>query len=139
VADAILRLGEIPGTSRHNTHIPKQKGRANANGGDGKYGLSQSYRSRDERENEREMREARQAKHGHGPGGIDRGGERTRNGHGHAPGHRTRVSFDLPRPLDGEDEVEGLSAGSDDGTIIRDEAYEICRRLWEIGEVAEGG
>lgn len=123
VADAIYRLGEIPGTTRRNTHIPKQqKGKAGyVNGGDGKYGLSQSYRSREERQNDTEERQAR---HGH---------LAPKN----ASGHKSRVSFDLPRP--DEDEDDGMSAGSDDGRTVQDEAYEICRRLWEIGDVAEGG
>jgi hypothetical protein len=132
VADAIIRLGEIPGTSRHNTHIPRQRGKAGyINGGDGKYGLSQSYRSRDERQNERESRDAR---HGH------LAAEGNTTGQRHTPGHKSKVSFDLPRAEDREEEEEErLSTGSDDGRIVRDEAYEICRRLWEIGEVAEGG
>jgi hypothetical protein len=131
VADAIIRLSEIPGTSRHNTHIPKQKGKAGyVNGGDGMYGLSQSYRSREERQNEKEAKEAR---HGHLAAESSAAGQR------HTPGHKSRVSFDLPRAEDREEEEDRLSAGSDDGRIVHDEAYEICRRLWEIGEVAEGG
>lgn len=127
VGEAIHRLGEIPGTSRRNTHIPKQqRGKAGyINGGDGKYGLSQSYRSREERQNETE---AQQARHGHlAPSAAQK----------LAAGHKGRVSFDLPRP--DEDEDDRMSAGSEDGRIVRDEAYEICRRLWEIGDVAEGG
>jgi hypothetical protein len=130
VADAVYRLGEIPGTTRRNTRIPKQQQKGKAgyiNGGDGKYGLSQSYRSRDERQ---DQKEANQARHGH---------LAAENGQKHTPGHKSRVSFDLPRVDDREDDDEGLSVGSDDGRIVRDEAYEICRRLWEIGDVAEGG
>ncbi|KAE9961910.1 hypothetical protein BLS_001148 [Venturia inaequalis] len=127
VGEAIHRLGEIPGTSRRNTHIPKQqKGKAGyLNGGDGKYGLSQSYRSREERQNETE---AQQARHGHlAPNAAQR----------NTAGHKSRVSFDLPRGDEDEDDRE--SVRSDDGRIVRDEAYEICRRLWDIGDVAEGG
>ncbi|QDS72258.1 hypothetical protein FKW77_005996 [Venturia effusa] len=127
VAEAIHRLGEIPGTSRRNTHIPRQQ-RAKpgyVNGGDGKYGLSQSYRSREERHNETD---AQQARHGYlAPSAAQR----------HATGYKSRVSFDLPRADEDEDDV--ASVGSDDGRIVRDEAYEICRRLWEIGDGAEGG
>ncbi|TID20932.1 hypothetical protein E6O75_ATG05697 [Venturia nashicola] len=127
VGEAIHRLGEIPGTTRRNTYIPKQqKGKAGyINGGDGKYGLSQSYRNREERQN---GTEAQQGRHGHlAPSTAQR----------NAVGHKSRVSFDLPRA--DEDEDDRASVRSDDGRIVRDEAYDICRRLWDIGNVGNVG
>jgi hypothetical protein len=134
IADAIIRLSEIPSPPRQK-QIPKPKGKTGqANGIDGKYGLSQSYRSREEQH----LRDARIEQHGHGPNGADHAsGSDRRSVHG----HRSRVSFDLPgrpQPLDDEDDEPDAFLSSDNGRV-RDEAYEICRRLWEIGEVAEAG
>jgi hypothetical protein len=132
IADAITRLSEIPSAPRQK-QIPKPKGKTTqANGVDGRYGLSQSYRSREEQH----IRDARIEQHGHAPNGADHASSSDRRS---THGHRSRVSFDLPgRPQDEEEEEQDSFPGSDNGRV-RDEAYEICRRLWEIGEVAEAG
>jgi hypothetical protein len=138
VADAIVRLSEIPGTARQK-RIPGPKGAGkggHVNGsGDGKYGLSQSYRSREERQNERS------GKHSVAGGGPAAAAADKREAD--TKGHKARVSFELPTPMrlqhDEDEDQHHEGYGSDAGRIIRDEAYEICRRLWEIGEVAEAG
>jgi hypothetical protein len=134
VADAIIRLSEIPSAPRQKV-IPRPKGKpAHTNGVDGKYGLSQSYKSRDENH----IRDARVEQNGHGPSGTEQGPSSDRRS---LHGHRSRVSFDLPgrpQPQDDDEDEQDSFPGSDHARA-RDEAYEICRRLWEIGEVAEAG
>jgi hypothetical protein len=44
-------------------------------------------------------------------------------------GHKSRVSFDLPSVKTQESDDEDAGGGRG-----RNEAYEICRRLWEIGD-----
>jgi hypothetical protein len=53
-------------------------------------------------------------------------------------GHKSRVSFDLSnvRTEDSDDDRTPSRVGS---MRTRDEAYEICRRMWELGEVEGGG
>jgi hypothetical protein len=55
---------------------------------------------------------------------------------GSARGHKSRVSFDLPTSIrtEEEEEAEDRSRGGAVGGGRRDEAYEICRRLWDLGE-----
>lgn len=100
LADAVLRIEQIPGTPRK-TRVPRSAGTngfVNVHGGGS---LSTSFNDETE-------------------------------------GRRSRVSFDNGRGTrdDGDDE-ERHSFESDNGRV-RNEAEEMCRRLWESTEVVEG-
>ncbi|KAF2472451.1 uncharacterized protein BDR25DRAFT_283893 [Lindgomyces ingoldianus] len=50
---------------------------------------------------------------------------------------RSRVSFESHRGRD-DDDLEGRQSFESDGGRVRNEAEEICRRLWESAEMVEG-
>ena len=51
---------------------------------------------------------------------------------------RSRVSFEVARGARDDGDVEGRQSFGSDGGRVRNEVEEICRRLWESTEVAEG-
>lgn len=138
VADAIVRLAEIPGSARK-----RAAARSSTRNGylDGRQGSHQSYRD-GERRNGR-----------HTPGARDgtrtpaRDGRATPGRDGRAspdPDHKrkvSKVSFDVAGRDD--EDIEGRqSLGSDGQVDRRDELAELCRRIWEtvgVSEVEVGG
>ncbi|KAJ9661583.1 hypothetical protein H2201_006439 [Coniosporium apollinis] len=139
VADAIVRLAEIPGSARK-----RAAARSSTRNGylDSRQGSHQSYR-------DGERRDGR-----HTPGGRDgtrtpaRDGRATPGRDGRAspdPDHKrkvSKVSFDVAGRAD-DDDIEGRqSLGSDGQVDRRDELAELCRRIWEtvgVSEVEVGG
>jgi len=131
VADAVSRLTEIPGSPRKN-YIPKPSSSSSA-------GVAKAAAAAGRLTPSRDGAGAASPRHlGVSDGAAD---ERAPP----ASARRNRVSFELPGGSGGDGEMErgraASSYGSDDGgaRIVRDEAYELCRRLWEMSEVAEAG
>ncbi|KAF2641031.1 hypothetical protein P280DRAFT_300116 [Massarina eburnea CBS 473.64] len=96
LADAIIRVEQIPGTRRKHG-VPRSAGANGYINVHGSSSLSTSFNDETE-------------------------------------GRRTRVSFENG----GEGDVEGGDSFEGDGGRIRNEAEELCRRLWESIEAVEG-
>ncbi|KAF2732557.1 hypothetical protein EJ04DRAFT_513828 [Polyplosphaeria fusca] len=106
LADALLRIEQIPGTSRKN-RVPRPsttKGFASVHGSSS---LSTSFNE----------------------AGVETDGAGTR---------RSRVSFENGRGGRDEGDMEGRQSFESDNSRVRNEAEEICRRLWESTDVVEG-
>jgi hypothetical protein len=108
LADAVLRIQQMPGMSRK-TRISKT---ASSNGSaHGTSSMSTSFND----------------------AGIETDGASSRRS--------ARVSFDgghsRPRSRRDDGDVEGRQSFESDRTQNRNEAEEICRRLWESAEVIE--
>ncbi|KAF2421162.1 hypothetical protein EJ08DRAFT_597680 [Tothia fuscella] len=114
VADAIIRLSEIP-------NPPRQK---KAPRGDENHDRAESRA--ETLVNDKRRPET------NGGGSVRKGVQ--------GLGHKSRVSFDLPGKSQAhdDDEDDAESFPSSETSRVRDEAYEICRRMWEIGEAADG-
>ena len=150
VADAVIRVGRVEGSKQGRDRWVKSKPKT----------TSTESRGGDDRENtgvSHMPTRSRDSGHSAHPQGVDRdlhphhppmdrfivtAPVEERDRHGEHRGveqarsnHRARVSFDLPSSAPSEaDAGEGGSFGSnsDNGRVaMRDEAYEICRRLWE--------
>lgn len=114
VTDSLKRLSEIPGAPH-----PVQTPRPRTGGADGNHGLAQTHRERRD-------------------GGAAEEGERERRSL-HGEPRRSRVSFDIRTTVAEDDgDVEGRQSFGSEAERERDEAFEICRRLWEMGEVSQG-
>ena len=112
LADSIVRIQQIPGVSRK-TRIPKT-GSANGSTTPRTHGASSLSTSFNE-------------------AGIETDGASSRRS--------ARVSFDgehgRPRSRRDDGEVEGRQSFESDSAPSRNEAEEICRRLWESAEIME--
>lgn len=140
LAEAVGRLGESSDIRRNHINRPKSSkgagGSASSSGGS----LSQTYRETQSQTTSSVHRQ--QTHHGHATASSSKKDE---GDSAHA--HRSRVSFDLPgrpAPQEGEDDEQGskTESFSSDSGRVRDEAYDICRRMWALdysgGGVNEG-
>ncbi|KAF1953719.1 hypothetical protein CC80DRAFT_137334 [Byssothecium circinans] len=100
LADAIIRIEQIPGTPRK-TRVPRTGGANGYVNVHGSSSLSTSF-------------------------------------HDETEGRRSRVSFENARDGRGDGDVEGRQSFESDNGRVRNEAEEICRRLWESIEAVEG-
>lgn len=103
LADAIVRIEQIPGTPRK-TRVPRSAGTNGFVTVHGGSSLSTSFNDE-----------------------TDGSGTR-----------RSRVSFENGRRSRDDGDLEGRQSFESDNGRIRNEAEEICRRLWESSEVVEG-
>ncbi|KAF1981989.1 hypothetical protein K402DRAFT_408010 [Aulographum hederae CBS 113979] len=122
VADSISRIHAVPGTPTHKQAPTPRSARSSQINGSGsdRYGLSSSFQNRQHLSHAAEERASEHSS------------------------RRARVSFEVPGPEGDGEGAGGHSFGSDGPADAAreprgDEAQEICRRLWEMAEVAEGG
>ncbi|KIW04429.1 uncharacterized protein PV09_04699 [Verruconis gallopava] len=138
VADAVSRLREIPHPER-DTHTPKSSKQVDHDEKSGSIPLDRhcnpegtfKVRPQDEHKLDERTKQARQHQ---APQHDER--RAVAGSKSEERGHRSRVSFDLPsaRVEDTDEEDGGSGTMLRTGAVRRDATYELCRRMWEMGE-----
>jgi hypothetical protein len=156
VADSLYRVRRLQHTKEGRerwVNPPSRKGKSptpDARSLDGREPKSVQHRPTSSRDSMKRSVDREMHPHHPPPANIhvtapqdERGRERQHRGdrvEATKAGHKARVSFDLPStPQEEGGGHESFGSNSDSGRPPPDEAYEICRRLWEgIGLEGEG-
>jgi hypothetical protein len=134
VEDALGRLGK---TALADISTSKGKGKA-ADKGTGNQAQTptqpQSQSQSQQQRRSKDNQSATEQQHRHHPRQDEHrsvGLERTEPQHLHS--RKPRVSFEIPSRDIAADVDNGPELGGDERRIVEDEAMEICRRMWDLG------